>query len=213
MLAMKAQRDPDVFRYHEAQRAPDKVQFDAAMVKEYQQQLDKKVIHMVRRKDVPSGATILPPVWALNRKRVQSTGAIKKYKARLNIDGSRQRKHIDYDKTYALVAPWHTIRLGLILSMVLQWKTCQLDYVLAFGQAPVGRPSLGPRSRNTQVLLAVKASAVDSDEHTDLAGRPAWYLDVMALLHVGVILRRMRLRLRRLDMVAKVVVLSVVVVV
>jgi hypothetical protein len=46
---------------------------------------------------------------------------------------------VDYDQTFAPVATWESIRL--LLGMVTQnkWKTKQLDYVLAFPQAPVDR--------------------------------------------------------------------------
>ena len=45
----------------------------------------------------------------------------------------------DYDQTYAPVASWNIIRLLLILVLVHSWHTTQLNYVLAFTQAPVDR--------------------------------------------------------------------------
>ena len=45
----------------------------------------------------------------------------------------------DYDQTFAPVVSWGTIRLLLILSLIHGWHTLQLDYVLAFPQAPVER--------------------------------------------------------------------------
>ena len=75
----------------------------------------------------------------MRRKRDIKTRAVKKYKARLNIDGSRMRHGIDYEETYAPVAKWSTIRLILTLAAVHKWHTRQLDYVLAFPQAPVER--------------------------------------------------------------------------
>lgn len=48
-------------------------------------------------------------------------------------------KGIDYNETYAPVAKWSTIRLILSLAAVHNWHTRQLDYVLAFPQAPVER--------------------------------------------------------------------------
>jgi hypothetical protein len=67
------------------------------------------------------------------------TGEIKRYKARLNIDGSRMVHMRDYDLTYAPVASWASIRLLLALTLVNNWHTIQLDYVLAYPQAPVDR--------------------------------------------------------------------------
>ena len=42
---------------------------------------------------------------------------------------------IDFDKTYAPVVSWITIRVLLILSIYLGLKTAQLDYVAAFTQS------------------------------------------------------------------------------
>ena len=44
-----------------------------------------------------------------------------------------------YDQTYAPVASWETICLLLTMVLKNNWKTRQLDYVLAFPQAPAER--------------------------------------------------------------------------
>ena len=44
-----------------------------------------------------------------------------------------------YDQTFAPVASWTSIRLLLTMVIVNDWKTKQLDYTLAFPQAPVER--------------------------------------------------------------------------
>jgi hypothetical protein len=76
-------------------------------------------------------------VWALQHKRDIRTGAIKKYKARCNIDGSRMIPGEHYDLTYAPVAGWTSVRLLLTLVLLNNWYTVQLYYVLAYPQAPV----------------------------------------------------------------------------
>ena len=58
---------------------------------------------IVNKSEVPKGTTILPSVWQMRRKREVSTGRIKNYKARLNLDGSRMKRGIDYELTYAPV--------------------------------------------------------------------------------------------------------------
>ena len=60
-------------------------------------------------------------------------------KAQLNVDGSRMFHKREYDQPYAPVASWNIIRILLILVLVHRWHTIQLDYVLAFTQAPVNR--------------------------------------------------------------------------
>ena len=43
----------------------------------------------------------------------------------------------DYGQMYAPVATWESIRLLLTMNLRNKWKTHQIDYVLAFPQAPV----------------------------------------------------------------------------
>ena len=62
---------------------------------------ERKVIFFVIHKyQVPKIATVLPEVWQLKRKRDIKSGIIKKYKARLNVDGSRTKQGIHYDHYY-----------------------------------------------------------------------------------------------------------------
>ena len=86
---------------------------------------------------VPPGKSIVPVVWQMKRKRDIQTQKVKKYKARLNIDGSKMIKGIHYNKTYAPVTLWNSIRIMLALTAAYGWHTQQIDYVLAFLQAPV----------------------------------------------------------------------------
>ena len=65
------------------------------------------------------------------------TQEIKKYKALLAFDGSRMREGEDYDKTYAPVASWMSIRLLLTFVVAFGWQTQQVDYVAANTQAPI----------------------------------------------------------------------------
>jgi hypothetical protein len=46
---------------------------------------------------------------------------------------------VNYKQTYAPVASWNLIRTLLAITVVNHWHTKQLDYVLAFPQAPVER--------------------------------------------------------------------------
>ena len=91
------------------------------------------------RSKVPKGKIILPAVWQMKRKRDIKIQEIKKYKARLNIDGSRMRQGVHYNQTYAPVTSWKFIRMLLILIAKYRWHSRQLDYVLTFPQAPMER--------------------------------------------------------------------------
>ena len=63
---------------HQAMKQPDKKQFVKAMKKEWQDQLDNGNFSVIHRKNVPQGATILPAVWQMKRKRCIKTRQIKK---------------------------------------------------------------------------------------------------------------------------------------
>lgn len=132
-----ASSDPDVMYYHEILNAPDKPKFQEAMNKEIDQHNNRKNWVLVPRSDVPDHLSVLPSVWAMRRKRDLSTGEITKWKARLNVDGSKQKYGLDYDETYAPVASWASIRLILLISCLNGWHRRQLDFVQAFPQAPV----------------------------------------------------------------------------
>jgi hypothetical protein len=73
----------------------------------------------------------------MKRKRDIKTREIKKWKARLNVDGSRMQKGKHHWETSAPVASWQSIRLLLTMSAPHNWHTVQLDFALAFPQAPV----------------------------------------------------------------------------
>jgi Reverse transcriptase (RNA-dependent DNA polymerase) len=79
----------------------------------------------------------LPCVWSMRRKRRILDGTIYKWKARLNVDGGKQIRGVDYWETYAPVATWTTIRVVLIMAIKEKWCIKQLDFVQAYPQAPV----------------------------------------------------------------------------
>lgn len=139
LLAFKASSDPDTMYLHEAMRQPDREKFQKAMLKEVTDMYNAGVFQIVDRSTVPEGVTVLPSVWALKRKRHRGTGEIKKYKARLNIDGSRMIQGEHYDLTYAPVATWGSVRLLLTLVLLHGWQTQQIDYIQAYTQAPPER--------------------------------------------------------------------------
>jgi hypothetical protein len=136
-LAYKAVSDPDTLYYHQAMREPDRSEFESGMEKEINDQFENGNFTVIRRSEVPDGCTILPAVWQMRRKRDARTGKIKKYKARLNIDGSRMKHGEHYNETYAPVASWNSVRMLLTMTSVHGWHTKQIDFVQAFAQAPV----------------------------------------------------------------------------
>jgi Reverse transcriptase (RNA-dependent DNA polymerase) len=137
MLAYAASADPDTLYYHEAMREPDRPEFIKAMVKEVQSHTENGVWELVPRSSVPLGTNILPAVWAMKRKRQIATREVYKWKARLNIDGSKQEEGVNYWEIFSPVASWAAIRMVLITILIHRWYTKQIDFVLAYTQADV----------------------------------------------------------------------------
>ena len=137
MQAYAASADPDTMYYHEAMKEPDRKQFIKAMQKEVESHTSNGVWELVPKSSVPKGMEILPSVWAMKRKRRIATREVYKWKARLNIDGSKQTEGVNYWDTFSPVASWAAIRMVLITALLNEWETRQVDFVLAYTQADV----------------------------------------------------------------------------
>jgi hypothetical protein len=131
ILVMKSTSDPDTMYLWQAQKEEDFPQFQAAMQKEIDDHTSRENWKLKLRKDLPKGAAVLPLVWAMKRKRRISTREIYKWKARINIEGSKQVKGVHYEQMYSPVVAWSTTRFFLIQSLLQKWHTKQLDFVLA----------------------------------------------------------------------------------
>jgi hypothetical protein len=94
-LAFKAKRDPDSMYYHQTMKQPDREKFIEAIKKELQGHYKEGNCELFPRAKLPKGALVL------RRKRVTKTGEISKWKARVCIDGSKQKQGIHYEETYA----------------------------------------------------------------------------------------------------------------
>ena len=92
---------------------------------------------LVLHADIPAGIKVLPAVWSMHRKRRIDTQEIYKYKGCLTIHGGLQVYGVNYWETYSPVVRWSTIRLVLTITIMNGWYTRQLDFVLAYPQAPV----------------------------------------------------------------------------
>jgi len=93
-VAFTASKAPNTMYLCQAMKEPDKEKFIAAMVEEMDAQLRGKNLSLILRSKVPKGATILPAVWQMRCKWIQ-TWEVHKWKVRLNIKGSHQVKGHD----------------------------------------------------------------------------------------------------------------------
>ena len=64
---------------------------------------------------------------------------MRKFKARFCARGDKQIEGVDFFDTYAPVVNWTTVHLMLILSLILQLSTKQVDYTAAFVHAPIDK--------------------------------------------------------------------------
>jgi Reverse transcriptase (RNA-dependent DNA polymerase) len=128
-VALMTATGQDNLYFHEILREPDKKQFIMAMK-------DNRNWITIKRKDLPKDVKVIPSVWAMRRKRKLTDGSITKWKARLNVNGSKQVYGTNYWETYAPVAQWISIRLVLCLASLNSWTTKTFDFVQAFPQAP-----------------------------------------------------------------------------
>jgi hypothetical protein len=137
VFALAESKDPDTMYYYQAMREPDREQFKGAMEQEVEAHTRNEVWELIKKSAVPKGHKIMPSVWSMKRKRKIATREIYKWKARLNIDGSKQEEGVNFWETFAPVASWSTIRVVLILALIHGWDTRQIDFVLAYTQAAV----------------------------------------------------------------------------
>ena len=136
-IAFLAEMMGDIMYFHQAIRQPDSRQFVEAIVKEINGHVDRKHWELVRRDEVPEDVDVLPSVWSMRRKRDLTTGAISKHKARLNLHGGKQEFGVNYYDTYAPVVTWFAIRLLIVFGLLFGWALRQVDFVMAYPQAPI----------------------------------------------------------------------------
>jgi hypothetical protein len=55
----------------------------------------------------------------------------------LNLHGGKQIYGMNYFETYAPVVTWFAIRLIIIIGINFGWYLCQVDFVMAYPQAPI----------------------------------------------------------------------------
>ena len=137
LSTMKKKSDPDTMYYHQAMAAPDRKEFQKAMLKEFRDHCEREHWELVEKSEVPENTKIIDAVWSMKRKRDIKTRETYKWKARLNVHGGQQEYGVNYWETYAPVVNWFSIRLLLAQALLNNWHTRQVDFVLAYPQADI----------------------------------------------------------------------------
>ena len=136
-IAFHTEMMGDIMYLNQALEQPDADEFVKAVVKEINGHVENKNWELIRRDQVPADAEVVPSVWAMRRKRNLTTGAITKYKARLNLHGGKQVFGVNYFDTYAPVITWFAVRLLFVFGIINGWSMRQVDFIMAYPQAPI----------------------------------------------------------------------------
>jgi hypothetical protein len=127
----------DIMYYHQALQQPDAQKLANAIVKEVNGHVEIKHWQLIKGEDVPEDAQVVPSVWSMQCKRNLTTNKIIKHKARLNLHGGKQVYGMNYYETYAPVVTWFAIRLMIVMGIIFCWALHQVDFVMAYPQAPI----------------------------------------------------------------------------
>jgi hypothetical protein len=65
LLAFKASTDPDTMYHHQAMKQPDRENFKEAMQKECEAHYKEGNYKLIKRDELPEGATLLSSVWQM----------------------------------------------------------------------------------------------------------------------------------------------------
>jgi hypothetical protein len=138
MKAAKSKSNPDIFTYDEAMN-------DSAMLNEWLSSMKKEITDLEAKgvweivdTEEPKSIQqqIVPTTWTLRYKRAPD-GTIKKCKARFCMRGDLQE---GTESSYSPVVAFSTVRLFLIMTLTLGWKSCSIDFANAFVQAVLQQP-------------------------------------------------------------------------
>ena len=132
ILAAKA-TDGDTPRWFEATTGEHKDGFWEAMWIEITTLLKIEAWEQVKKEEAKK---IVKTTWAFKKKRFPS-GEVRKLKARFCVRGDTQTEGVDYFESFAPVVSWNNVRVLLVLTAILDLKSTQVDYLVAFCQAPI----------------------------------------------------------------------------
>ena len=139
-IAFAATTNPDILYWDQAMKAHDRDKFLEAVSVELDGHKRMGNYEPIPIEKVPQGTKLIDMVWSMRRKRRINTQEVYKWKARLNVHGGQQEHGVHYWDTYAPVVTWQTVRFFFILSLLLGWRSRQLDFVMAYPQAPAEMP-------------------------------------------------------------------------
>jgi hypothetical protein len=136
-IAFLAEMMGDIMYLHQALRQLNAREFVEAVIKEVNGHINNNHWKLIPGTEVPEGTEVVPSVWAMQRKQDLTTRRVTKHKARLNLHREKQEFGTNYYKTYAPVVTWFAIRLLIVFGILFNWALCQVNFVMAYPQAPI----------------------------------------------------------------------------
>jgi hypothetical protein len=109
LYAMQMQ-NPDVLTHTQIKRQVDANKFIEAQRPEIEGLMDINTFEFIPKINLPPRTRYIDLIWTYRRKR-HPDGSLKKYKARLCVNCSRQTQCIAYTESFAPVVQWSTIRM------------------------------------------------------------------------------------------------------
>jgi hypothetical protein len=134
-FACAAKTNPDVLHYGSMLKDPDRSSFESDMQREVSDLLRTETVKITPCSIVPSGLKILQAIWSFLRKWAPNWSIIK-HKSCLCPHGGQQIEGEHFWETYSPFVNLRTVCLVLILSLLSNLQSRQVDYVNAFNQAP-----------------------------------------------------------------------------
>jgi hypothetical protein len=122
--AMQMQ-NPDVLTHTQMKRQVDANKLIDAQQPEIDGLMDITTFEFIPKTNIPPRTRYLDLIWTYRRKH-RTDGSLKKYKARLCVNGSRKIQGIDYTESFAPVVRWSTIRMVNTLAAMHNLKASTL---------------------------------------------------------------------------------------
>jgi hypothetical protein len=137
LLALKTLHDPHTLYLWEAAKEPDFTEFHKEIDFSWSEKIGSCVVEQIFLKCGHAACSLV-----YEAKRRISTREVYKWKAHINMDGSKQVYRMHYEEMYSSIVAWATTRFFPIRSLLNKWHTLQLDFVMVFPQAPASRERL-----------------------------------------------------------------------
>jgi hypothetical protein len=115
-------------------RQVDAHKFVEAQQPEIDGLMDINTFEFIPKTNLPPRTRYLDLIWTYRRKR-RPDGSLKKYKARLCVNGSRKIQGIDYTESFAPVVQWSTICMVNTLAAMYNLKGKKSDFTQASPQS------------------------------------------------------------------------------